>query len=204
MKYIFMVIFFFLSLNCFSQTLNIKSNYETSQYEIYSNENRIYSLPMGIFYGFQVADRKVFFIDCSNSRINRYGEICYFDTATQNLIYTGIMSGSVFYVNKKNDCIIVSSLFDTKEETDVSDIFNTGYNTKRYPLNMEIFSYTDFKKEKSYDFSTKIDMKQISFLYLEFEEKEKTKLIIQYGCLDSLYKIPIGSLDLKTLEFNCD
>ncbi len=200
-KYYLLILYSFLFFYSSSQNISIIENYESMNFEIKENNKLIAEFPFGRFYGYQQQDNKFFFIDCINSRISEYGEICYFDVKSKKTVYTGVFSGSSFYVTKDLKKMVVSCLTDTKQANDIEDVFGIIPNTKQYPLNIAIYDFDNLKKIQEFSLAENIAQEKLSCMYVELLPKSDNQLQIRFGEYDSSVKVNCGILDLKEMKF---
>ena len=119
-----------------------------------------------------------------------------------DFIYTGIFSGSNFYLTKKSNYIVVSSLLDVSQSSDIVDIFGLEMPSEKFPLNVEIYDLYNLKKIKEFSFYDKIANQNLNFLYIQFYELSGNKLEIKFGILDTTKKIHAGIIDLETITLS--
>lgn len=201
MKKIFFIPFFIsiFCISCNAKQYTIKEDYDSMSFEILEDSTIVSELPFNRFCGYQQVDNKFYFIDCLNSRITEYGEICFFDCNLKKIVYTKIYSGSSFYVSTDTNFLVVSSLIEFGKEYEIEDVFNIGINPKRQPLGVSIYNLNNFTKLKDFFFYDKIKNYDYSDLYISFKELPKNQLKINFGIYDSDFKIDCGILDLNTL-----
>ena len=76
-----------LSALCAAESYSIKvhENFETMEYEIVLNNNVVEVLPFSYFYGYQIHNDRIYFIDTGNSRISEYGRLLFYDVKKKKL-----------------------------------------------------------------------------------------------------------------------
>jgi hypothetical protein len=200
-KIIFLLSFILLYSSCLAESIEVHQNFETMQYEISLNKEIVKTFPFSSFCGYQVIDSNIYFVSFRNSRISDYGNLCFFDCKKKELVYTKIETGCSFFVTTDLK-VLTSSLCNIEDNSEISDVFNTDFS-KRMPLNLSIYNLKNESLIKTYSFDKKRELQkfQIRDLYLEFIPKEGY-LLVEYGVLDSSYKIYIGKLDMQTFELN--
>ena len=85
----------FLSALCAAESYSVKvhENFETMEYQIILNNNVVEVLPFSSFYGYQIHNDRIYFIDTENSRISEYGRLFFYDVKKREIIYTQIETG---------------------------------------------------------------------------------------------------------------
>ena len=198
MKKAFLIfISIFIYTSCTAQEYSVKENYDTMNFEIVNNDIVIYELAFGNFCGYQQVKNKIFFIDNAKSNIYEYGEVCYFDCNLNKMVYTGIFSGSSFYVTDDLKFLIATTLLESKTESDIGDVFGLGINTKQYPLNISVYDLDNSTKIKDVSFREKLDEEKLENFYVELTPVSKTKIQIDYCIYDSTYKINCGIVSIE-------
>ena len=191
-------LFFFVSCAT-TKPFVIKENYVTKNFEILENNKLRYTLPFSRYCGYQAVDDRCYFIDCSESRIFEYGELCFFDYKTEKFLYSGIKSGSSFIITK--NYIVASSLVNVETSSDIEDVFGIGLNKKEYPLNISIYDTKEYKNIKSFDLEKYREGHDFNSLFINIiTDSPNEKVKVEYGIYDTNMIIPIGSINLKTLE----
>lgn len=203
MKKIILIIFytaFFCYCTASNSFFKINENFEAMQFEVFVQDNKKLELPFSQYRGYKIFKNKCFFIDCTKSRIPEYGRLCYFESDTEEFIYTDIMSGSTFYIIE--DYIIVSSLAKAEINTDIEDIFGLDLPSSQYPLDITIYNVNTFKKIKELNFDKYRQNYPHKTLFLDINSKSDETIILSYGVYDTTCKINIGTLNLDTLKFD--
>ena len=203
MKKIILIIFytaFFCYCTASNSFFKINENFEAMQFEVFVQDNKKLELPFSQYRGYKIFKNKCFFIDCTKSRIPEYGRLCYFESDTEEFIYTDIMSGSTFYIIE--DYIIVSSLAKAEINTDIEDIFGLDLPSSQYPLDVTIYNADTFKKIKELNFDKYRQDYSHKTLFLDINSTSDEMITFSYGIYDTTYKINIGMLNLATLEFD--
>lgn len=121
----------------------------------------------------------------------------FFDSKTDEIVYTGIMSGSSFLVNK--NYIIVSSLVKVEINSDIEDVFGLGLNEKEYPLDISIYDSKEYKKLKSFDLKEYRKKYDSNTLFINIMDSTNEKVNVEYRLYDTTNIIPIGSINLQNL-----
>ena len=192
------LLFFYCILSLFSAPVSVKENFETMNFEIYLQGKKISELPFRFYCGYQILDNNIYFIDCSNSRIEEYGELCLYDTKQEGLKHLNIMTGSSFLCYK--NYIFATSLTESTQNNDIEDVFNLGVTSKKYPLNICIYDIQNFKKIKDINLDKYREHVANNSLYLNFSVDSDYGIALYYSILDTTEVINIGYLDLESLE----
>jgi len=195
--FVFLLIFHWI-FSLFSVPFYIKENFETMNFEIYVQNQKAAELPFRFYRGYQIVNNNIYFIDCLNSRIEEYGELCLFDTNQKILKHLNVMSGSSFLCYK--NFIITTSLTECEQESDIEDIFNLGVNSKQYPLNISIYDLQTRKKRCDINLSEYRNNFETSSLYLNMAVASNDSIALCYKILDTTEVIYIGYLNLESLE----
>ena len=196
----FVLCLFFLVSCASAKSFDVIENYETMNFEILVNNQIKYKLPFSRYCGYQPVGNRCYFIDCAESTIFEYGELCFFDSKSGMILYTGIMSGSEFLVTKKH--IVASSLTDEETENDIEDVFGLGLTGKKYPLDITIYDCKKYKEIKSFDLEEYRQGYDLASLFINLIDLSDEKIKVEYGVYDTTIIIPIGTIDLQTLVIN--
>ena len=191
-----------LSALCAAESYSIKvhENFETMEYEIVLNNNVVEVLPFSYFYGYQIHNDRIYFIDTGNSRISEYGRLLFYDVKKKEIIYTQIETGYAFFITKDFK-IITSSLCAVETHNEIADVFNMNF-PKGAPLDISIYELKNQTLIKTFRLDKyRPDLsKMYLYLWLEFELKDEY-LIIRYGMSDTPLKIEVGKINICSFDF---
>lgn len=190
-----------LVCSLYSADLSVVMNFDCMKFEICQDNKIIKSLSFNNFYGYQIVMDKVYFIDCSDSNITEYGVVCYFDLKTQNMIYTSIKSGSAFYITNDEKIILVSSLFELKNDSAIEDNFGIKNTIIEYALNVDLYDLEKQTLIKHFDFQNFFNTNMIKDTYVNFQKDNRGNIKIIYRILDTTQEIIPGYIDLTKYIF---
>lgn len=198
-RFLFIFLIFFVCIPCRAHGYSVNENYDSMNFEIIDNNKVVFELSFERFRGYQQIENKIFFIDCSKSKISEYGELCYFDCDLMKIKYTNIFSGSSFCISEDSNYLIVSALYESKKMPDIEDVFGLGIQSKKFPLNISVYDFNIMTKLKEYSFVEKLDENKLENYYIEIISLSNDEIKIQYGIYDTTQKIDCGVLEFSNL-----
>lgn len=194
------IIAIFVNILCSAEAYSVKvnENFETMEYEIVLNNNVVEVLPFSYFYGYQIHNDRIYFIDTGSSRISQYGILFFYDVKKREMIYTQIETGYTFFITKDSK-IITSSLCAVENHNEIADVFSMNF-PKGAPLDISIYELENQTLIKTFRLDKYRAGLSRNYLWLEFELKDKY-VIIRYGISDTPLKIEVGKINIYSLVF---